>query len=93
MNNQTVAVVSNNNSATKNVFEKLEKNGISIIAALLGSSQNKKEFIKAQTDIPYVSDWELSVEGASALQESNTLLFAQLSEKLERKNDLASLKL
>jgi hypothetical protein len=42
MNNQSVAVVSSNNSATKNVFEKLESNGVSFIAALLGSSQNKK---------------------------------------------------
>ncbi|MGO4709343.1 AAA domain-containing protein, partial [Chryseobacterium sp. 2TAF14] len=50
MNNQSVAVVSSNNSATKNVFEKLEGNGVSFIAALLGSSQNKKEFIDAQTE-------------------------------------------
>ncbi len=27
------------NSATKNVYEKLEKNGLSFIAALLGNSQ------------------------------------------------------
>ncbi|QIG88177.1 AAA family ATPase [Chryseobacterium sp. POL2] len=40
MNNQSVAVVSSNNSATKNIFEKLESNGVSFIAALLGSSQN-----------------------------------------------------
>jgi superfamily I DNA and/or RNA helicase len=93
MNNQTVAVVSSNNSATKNVFEKLEKNGISFIAALLGSSQNKKEFIESQTEIPDLSDWSLSFEEASTLQQSNTLLFAQLSEKLEFKNELASLKL
>ncbi|MBW8523835.1 AAA family ATPase [Chryseobacterium chendengshani] len=93
MNNQTVAVVSSNNSATKNVFEKLEKNGISFMAALLGSSQNKKEFIESQTEIPDLSDWSLSFEEASALQQSNTLLFAQLSEKLELKNELAYLKL
>lgn len=93
MNNQSVAVVSSNNSATKNIFEKLEKNGISFIAALLGSSQNKKEFIESQTKIPDLSDWSLSFEEASTLQKSNTLLFAQLSEKLEFKNELASLKL
>lgn len=93
MNNQTVAVVSSNNSATKNVFEKLEKNRISFIAALLGSSQNKKEFIESQTEIPDLSDWSLSFEEASTLQQSNTLLFAELSEKLELKNELASLKL
>jgi hypothetical protein len=93
MNNHTVAVVSSNNSATKNVFEKMEKNGISFIAALLGSSQNKKEFILSQTKIPDLSDWRLSFEETASLQKSNSLLFAQLSEKLEFKNELASLKL
>ncbi|KUJ49766.1 AAA domain-containing protein [Chryseobacterium sp. JAH] len=93
MDNQTVAVVSSNNSATKNVFEKLDKNGISFIAALLGSSQNKKEFIESQAEIPDLSDWILSAEEASALKLSNTLLFTQLSEKLKFKNELASLKL
>lgn len=93
MNNQTVAVVSSNNSATKNVFEKMEKNGISFIAALLGSSQNKKEFIESQAEIPDLSNWSLSFEEATSLQKINSLLFAQLSEKLELKNELASLKL
>lgn len=93
MNNQSVAVVSSNNSATKNVFEKLEKNGLSFIAALLGSSQNKKDFIGSQTEIPDLSEWRLSNEQIKSLQKSTTLLFAQLAEKLELKNELANLKL
>lgn len=93
MNNQTVAIVSKNNSATKNVFEKLEKNDLSFIAALLGNSEKKKEFIASQTEIPDLSTWMLSAENEKNLQQSNSLLFEQLSEKLEFKNELASLKL
>ncbi|AZA54050.1 AAA domain-containing protein [Chryseobacterium sp. G0201] len=93
MNNQSVAVVSSNNSATKNVFEKLEKNGISFISALLGSIQNKKEFIDAQTEIPDLSDFRLKEEDEQISRESNTQLFAEISEKLELKNELALLKL
>ncbi|SMO72321.1 Protein of unknown function [Chryseobacterium rhizoplanae] len=93
MNNQSVAVVSSNNSATKNVFEKLESNGVSFIAALLGSSQNKKEFIDAQTEIPDLSDFRLEEEQEQSLIQSTTLLFTELAEKLELKNELALLKL
>ena len=62
LNGQSVAVVSSNNSATKNVYEKLEKNGIEFIAALLGNSQNKKEFIDSQKEIPDLSKFHLSEE-------------------------------
>lgn len=93
INDQTVAVVSSNNSAIKNVFEKLEKNSISFIAAILGNSQNKKEFIKSQTEIPDLSSWRLSDDMTLSLNEANKLLFVELSEKLELKNELASLKL
>ncbi|MBD3906882.1 AAA domain-containing protein [Chryseobacterium sp. Ch-15] len=93
MNDQSVAVVSSNNSATKNVFEKLEKNNISFIAALLGNSANKKEFVDSQTPIPDLSEWKLSHEETQTITESNSLLFAQLKEKLEFKNELALLNL
>lgn len=43
---KTVAIVSNNNSATDNVYEKLESNGFGYIAAQLGSFDNKENFIK-----------------------------------------------
>ncbi|MDR6514627.1 AAA domain-containing protein [Chryseobacterium camelliae] len=93
MNNQSVAVVSSNNAATRNVFEKLEKNGISFITALLGSSQNKKDFIESQAEIPDISEWGLHIERATSLRESAMQLFAQISEKLGFKNELALLKL
>jgi RecA/RadA recombinase len=90
---QSVAVVSSNNAATKNVYEKLEKNGIEFIAALLGNSQNKKEFIESQKEIPDLSQYELPDNEIANLKEKSATLVAQLSENLEKKNELALLKL
>ena len=42
---QTVAVVSNNNSATHNVAEKLEKKNAAFLTAFLGSLANKQKFL------------------------------------------------
>ena len=42
--NMNVAVVSGNNSATQNVYEKLEKNGYGFLAAPLGNKENQKTF-------------------------------------------------
>jgi len=44
MNGKTVAVISNNNSATANVLEKLQKYGVDFIAAYLGNRENKEKF-------------------------------------------------
>ena len=93
LNGQSVAVVSSNNSATKNVYEKLEKNGIEFIAALLGNSQNKKEFIGSQKEIPDLSKFNLSDAQKTDIKEKTTTLVTQLSENLNEKNELASLKL
>lgn len=45
---KTVAVVSNNNTATANVYEKLEQNGYGFICAVLGKKENKESFIANQ---------------------------------------------
>lgn len=92
MNGQSVAVVSSNNSATKNVYEKLQKNGIEFIAALLGNATNKNEFIESQTDIPDLSQFNLSDKEKSYIKHTCENLFNQLSEFLLRKNELALLK-
>lgn len=46
---KTVLVVSNNNSAIENVVEKLEKQGLAFLTALLGSRMRKESFLRAQT--------------------------------------------
>ncbi|MBK7764342.1 MAG: AAA family ATPase [Bacteroidetes bacterium] len=93
LNKQSVAVVSSNNSATKNVYEKLEKNGIEFIAALLGNSQNKKEFIGSQKEIPDLTKFSLTDTQKTEIKEKATTLVTQLSENLDKKNELASVKL
>ncbi|UXX77790.1 AAA domain-containing protein [Reichenbachiella carrageenanivorans] len=93
LNEQSVAVVSSNNSATKNVYEKLEKNGVEFIAALLGNSRNKKEFIDSQKAIPDLSEFHLGDEEKTNLKEKATTLIAELSGNLHKKNELALLRL
>lgn len=91
LNGQSVAVVSSNNSATKNVYEKLEKNDIEFIAALLGNSQNKKEFIDTQKEVPDLSRFNLSDSEIINLKKKTAKLVVQLSENLDEKNELAAL--
>lgn len=52
MQGKTVMVVSNNNSATENVLEKLQKYGFGFLVAPLGKRDNKEEFVKNQPVIP-----------------------------------------
>ena len=53
---KSVLVVSNNNSATENVLEKLYKNGLDFLVASLGKKENKEAFIANQpplnSDLP-----------------------------------------
>ena len=50
INNKTVLIVSNNNDATANVYEKLasEKYGLGFICAAHGKRQNIEAFLKNQ---------------------------------------------
>ncbi|MCM3728982.1 AAA family ATPase [Neobacillus cucumis] len=60
LNNQTVAVVSNNNSATANVLEKLAKYEVDFIAAYLGNKENKTKFFAEQKgNYPNLSEWAI----------------------------------
>ena len=47
---KNVAVVSNNNSAIDNVYEKLSKNNFGYICAFLGNKVNKAKFIEEQNE-------------------------------------------
>ena len=50
-NGKSVAVVSNNNSATANVFEKLKQFDFGYICAILGRKENKENFIQNQNGL------------------------------------------
>ena len=57
---KSILVVSNNNSAVKNVAEKLEKEGLGFLVAQLGSVRNKERFVEVQTGCyPNMEEWHL----------------------------------
>lgn len=95
MQGKTVAVVSNNNSATANVYEKLQKYGIEFISASLGNRTNKKEFFDSQTgNYPSnLSEWKLSQEKVYALKRHLDESSSKLGKMLATKNDLAALQM
>jgi superfamily I DNA and/or RNA helicase len=94
MRGESVAVVSSNNSATKNVLDKLEKYKVDFIAAYLGSRENKQIFIDEQNkkSFPNFAEWKLSVEKQNEVNRKLKLLFERLNEKLQKKNELAQLR-
>ena len=58
---KSVEVVSNNNSATDNVYEKLKKYNYEFIAAPLGKRENKEKFIENQIEkYPDMFSWILT---------------------------------
>ena len=61
MEEKTMEIVSNNNSAVENVKEKLEAYGLDFLCAQLGRASNKEEFIEGQTGVyPDYSGWKLA---------------------------------
>lgn len=91
-NGKTVAVVSNNNSATHNVAEKLEKKNLSFITAFLGSLANKEKFLEAQTgSYPNMSRWAMSAEQRRQLEYKTNALSKELNEMLNFKNRIAEI--
>ena len=91
---KNVVIVSNNNSATLNVLEKLEKDkyGMDFLVAALGNSDNKAKFIADQTGrYPDLSEWEMTQEEKISLDE-----VSQIAEKLQKvyklQEDIAKLK-
>lgn len=50
--NGTVAIVSNNNTAVENVYEKLEQAELDYVVARLGSIENRVRFFASQPQIP-----------------------------------------
>lgn len=89
---KSVVVVSNNNSATLNVLEKLEKYGMDFLVATLGNSTNKEKFIVNQSGrYPDLSEWETTQDEKVSLGE-----IGQIAEKLQTtyrlQEDIAKLK-
>ena len=71
MQGKTVQVVSNNNTAIDNVYEKLSSEDckLDFIVAALGKSENKKSFVENQRETyPDFSDWKIDKDSFTALE-------------------------
>lgn len=101
MNNKTVLIVSNNNDATANVYEKLasEKYGLGFICAAHGKRQNIEAFLKNQQQFypEYLKDWKNQLPEFSSLldEEINRLgKFFEANERISTiKTELSSLEI
>lgn len=94
MQGKTVQIVSNNNSATENVYEKLSssEHNLGFIAATLGSSKNKKLFIEQQnTNYPDFSSWKMD-ENPNDLRKKIAEQSSQLKTVFDKKEKLAYLR-
>lgn len=91
LSGKTVQVVSNNNSATANVLEKLSKPeyGMGFVAAPLGSNKNKEAFIEQQTGFyPDLSSWKQEDENKESIADIKNLS-SEMAVVFEKKERLA----
>lgn len=94
MQGKTVQIVSNNNSATENVYEKLSspKYNLGFVAATLGSSKNKKIFLEHQDiNYPDFSSWKME-ENPSVVQKKILEQSIQLKTVFDKQERLACLR-
>ena len=89
---KTVMIVSNNNSATANVQEKLEKYGLAFIVAALGSKDNKQAFIASQPVVPDdCKKWNVSMADSMRMKQDLHTTLQQLDRVFALQNEKAEL--
>lgn len=92
---KTVQIVSNNNSATENVLEKLAspKHNMGFLVAALGNSTNKELFIQSQTGhYPDLSRWELNIDKQIKLREKIQSHIVKISDTFAKQERLARIR-
>ena len=87
-NGKSVAVVSNNNSATANVFEKLKQFDFDYICATLGRKENKENFIQNQNGL-YPNFEYNENDKLETNPNKNKELIEQLEEFFNLQNNIA----
>jgi len=92
LQNKTVAIVSNNNSAVFNVREKLAKYGYEIVVASLGNNENKALFFDNHVVQEVNRDFEISEERLKTLKNEVRSLDSVLTICFQKRNKLAILK-
>jgi superfamily I DNA and/or RNA helicase/very-short-patch-repair endonuclease len=90
--NKTVAIVSNNNSAVFNVREKLVKHGYGMIVASLGNNENKASFFNSLDEQTIHQDFEVSEEQLQNIKNEVRNLDSILTKCFQYRNKLAILK-
>ena len=89
---KTIQVVSNNNSATQNVLEKLTspKYNMGFLVATLGKRENKQAFIDGQTGLySQMDDWKRSPTDLLVLQAKVAELSKEVAEHFAKQERLA----
>lgn len=89
-NGQTVAVVSNNNAATDNVYEKLQKYNLDYLCARLGKRGNKEEFINNQTG--QYPEFGEKLENEYSIQNQVSELNQSITKIFDIQNNIAKLR-
>ncbi|MCL2638327.1 MAG: AAA domain-containing protein [Oscillospiraceae bacterium] len=93
--NKTIQIVSNNNSATLNVAEKLSdlKYNMDFLVAALGNSDNKKKFVESQTGVfPEMFEWEIDSYQQSDLKTEIQNHIEELSKAFIAQESLAQIR-
>ena len=94
INGKSIAVVSNNNSATDNVYEKLEKYGYSFIAAPLGNADNVDKFFEEyDSEVPHFDKKNLDVHTLKNLYYALPVYFENENDKKKAEEKLEDIKL
>lgn len=89
MQNKSVAVVAGNNSAVANVYEKLEKEQLSFIAAKLGKTATANEFMEQDHPIPDLASWELPDKQRDLIKTRLVKIDKNIDILLKAQNSLA----
>lgn len=90
---KTVMVVSNNNSATANVLEKLQKNDLAFFVAPLGKRENKALFIENQPSIPQeLSSWGMAYNDIKDEKKATAQTLSSLRRVFALQEELAESK-
>jgi len=93
MRNESVAIVSSNNSATANVLEKLLKYNVDFIVAYLGSYDNKNKFIESQKQLPQdIKTWKLTDKTRISILKSIFNIFSAINTMHEKRNKLSNIR-
>lgn len=90
--NKTVAIVSNNNAAVFNVWEKLAKYGYGMVVASLGNNENKTSFFNNLEEQTINQDFELSCDRLEKAKNEVEDLDSILAKCFQYRNKLAILK-